>query len=211
MLGPAQGSCRHRFSCNPFYRAFGGGCCSAAQSCPTLWDPMKCSTPGFPVLHHLLELAQNPVHWVSDAIQPSHLPSPPSPPAFSLSVFLIFLSFSSESAFHSRWPKYWSFSFSFSPSHEYSGLISFRTDQLDLLLSRDFQECLGTIRNWKEVGMGQKEVSWRNKHTHDNTCPITRNSCSRLLLTSPFAVSFTPHFHSQLFGKQLEVICKTYL
>ena len=62
-------------------------CCfpSVAQSCPTLCDPMDCSTPGFPVHHHLPELAQTHVHWVSDAIQPSHpLPSP-SPPAFNQS------------------------------------------------------------------------------------------------------------------------------
>ena len=56
-----------------------------AQSCLTLCDPMKCSTPGFPVDHQLLELAQTHVHWVSDAIQPSHPLSSPSPPAFNLS------------------------------------------------------------------------------------------------------------------------------
>ena len=60
-------------------------CFSVAQSCPTLCDPMDCSTPGFPVLHHLLELAQTHVHWVSDAIQPSHPLLPTSPLAFSLS------------------------------------------------------------------------------------------------------------------------------
>ena len=60
-------------------------CCSAAQSCLTLYDPMDCSTPGFPVPHHLPELAQAHVHWVSDAIQPSHPLSSPSPPAFNLS------------------------------------------------------------------------------------------------------------------------------
>ena len=57
---------------------------SASQSCPTLCDPMGCSTPGFPVLH-LLELAQTHVHWISDTIQPSHPLLPPSSPAFSLS------------------------------------------------------------------------------------------------------------------------------
>jgi len=51
-------------------------CCSVAQLCPTLWDPKDCSTPGFPVLHHLPEFAQTHVHWVSDAIQPSHPLSP---------------------------------------------------------------------------------------------------------------------------------------
>ena len=60
-------------------------CCSVAQPCLTLCDPMDCSTPSFPVLHHLPELAQNRVHRVGDAIQPSHPLSPPSPPAFYLS------------------------------------------------------------------------------------------------------------------------------
>ena len=60
-------------------------CCSVTQLCPTLCDPMDCSTPGFPVGHHLPELAQTHVHWVGDAIQPSHPLSSPSPPAFSLS------------------------------------------------------------------------------------------------------------------------------
>ena len=57
---------------------------SSIQSCPTLWDPVDCRTPGFPVLHHLLEFAQTQVHWVSDAIQPSH-PLSPSSLAISLS------------------------------------------------------------------------------------------------------------------------------
>ena len=63
-------------------------CCkvsSVTQSCPTLWDPMDCNTPGFPVHHQLPELAQTHVHWVSDAIQPSHPLSSPSLPAFNLS------------------------------------------------------------------------------------------------------------------------------
>ena len=59
-------------------------CCSVTQSCPTLCDPMDCSTPGLPVLHYLLELAQTCVLWVSDAIQPSHPLSLPSPPALNL-------------------------------------------------------------------------------------------------------------------------------
>ena len=92
-----------------------------SQSCPTLSDPMDCSMPGFPVHHQLPELIQTHVHPVGDAIQPSPPLSAPSPPAFSLSQV-----FSSELALHSRWPKYWSFSFS--PSSEYSGLISFMID-----------------------------------------------------------------------------------
>ena len=60
-------------------------CCSATKSCPTLGNPMDCSTPGFPVLHSLLELAQTHVHWAGDAIQPSHPLLPPSPLTFNLS------------------------------------------------------------------------------------------------------------------------------
>ena len=90
---------------------------------------MDCSTPGFPVLHHLPECAQTQVHWVSDAIQSFHPLSPPSPLALSLSQIRVF---SNESALRIRWPKYYSFSFSISPSNEYSGLISFTTDWLDL-------------------------------------------------------------------------------
>ena len=61
-----------------------GSCCSVTKSCPTLWDPMDCSTSSFPVLHNLPEFVQTHVYWVSDAIQPPHSLSPPSP-AFSLS------------------------------------------------------------------------------------------------------------------------------
>ena len=100
-------------------------CCSASQSCLTVCNPMDCSTPGFLVLHHLLELAQTHVHRVSDAIQPFHPLSSPSPPAFSFPALGFF---SKESALCIRWPKYWSFSFSISPSSEYSGLISSRID-----------------------------------------------------------------------------------
>ena len=78
--------------------------------------------PGFPVHHQLLELAQIHVHCVSYDIQLSHPLSSPSPPAFNLSSIRVF---SNESVLRIRWPKYWSFSFSISPSNEYSRLISF--------------------------------------------------------------------------------------
>ena len=80
--------------------------------CPTLCNPMDCSIPGFPVHHQLSELAQTHVHWVDDAIQPSHPLSSPSPLAFKLSHIRVF---SNESVIYIRWPKYWSFSFSISP------------------------------------------------------------------------------------------------
>ena len=89
---------------------------SVAQSCPTLCDPMDCSMPGLPVHHRLPEF----VHWVSDAIQPSHPLSSPYP-AFSLSQHQGLFQWVS---FCIRWPKYWSFHFSISPSSEYSGYIS---------------------------------------------------------------------------------------
>ena len=78
---------------------------SVAQLCPTLCDPMDCSKPGFPVHHQLPELAQTHVHWVSDAIQPSHPLLSPSP-TFNLSSIRVF---SNESVLHIRWPKYWEF------------------------------------------------------------------------------------------------------
>ena len=103
---------------------------SVAQSCPNLCDPMDCITTGFPVHHQIPELAETHVHRVGDAIQPSHpLSSPLLPPLIFPSIRV----FSNESVLHIRWPKYWSFGFSISPSNEYSGLISFRIDWLDLL------------------------------------------------------------------------------
>ena len=103
---------------------------SVAQQCPTLCDPMDCSMPGFPVHHQPPELAQTHVHWVSDDIQPSRLLCSPFShlQSFPASGF-----FSSESVLCIRRPKYWGFSFSISPSNEYSGLLSFRMDWLDLL------------------------------------------------------------------------------
>ena len=103
---------------------------SVAQSCLTLCDPMDCSMPGLPVHHQLLEFTQTHVHWVSDAIQPSHSLSSPLPPAFNLSQhqdLFKWVGYSHQVA------KYSSFSFNISPSNEYSGLTSFRTDRFDLL------------------------------------------------------------------------------
>ena len=103
---------------------------SVAQSCPTLCYPMGCSTPGLPVHHQLPEFIQTHIHWVGDAIQPSHPLSSPAPPALNLSHHQ---GLSNESALPIRWPKYWSFSFYISPSSEHPGLISFRMNWLDLL------------------------------------------------------------------------------
>ena len=93
---------------------------SVAQSCLTLCDPINCSMPGLPVHHQLPEFTQTHVPQVGDAIQPSHPLWSPSPPALKPSQHQ---SFSSESTLRMRWPKYWSFSFSISPSKEHPGLV----------------------------------------------------------------------------------------
>ena len=101
---------------------------------PTLCDPMDCSMPVFPVLHHLPEFAQAHVHWfyLMDSSCPSnHLIL--CPLLLLPSMFLSIRVFSNESALCIRWPKYWSFSFSIRPSSEHPGLMSFRMDWLDLL------------------------------------------------------------------------------
>ena len=103
---------------------------SVTQSCLTLCDPMNHSTPGLPVHHQLLEFTQTRVHRVGGVIQPSHpllSPSPSDPILPSIRVF------SNESNLCMRWRKYWSFSFSISPSNEHPGPVSFRMDWLDLL------------------------------------------------------------------------------
>ena len=103
---------------------------SVAQLCLTLCDPVDRSTPGLPVHHQLPEFTHIHVHWVGDAIQPSHFLASSSPPAFNLAQHQVF---DDESVLRIRQPNYWSFSFSISPSNEYSGRISFRMDLLDLL------------------------------------------------------------------------------
>ena len=102
---------------------------SVAQSCPTLCNPMNRSTTGLPVHHHLPEFTQT-----IESMRPSShlilcrplLLLSPIPPSIRV--------FSNQSSHHTRWPKYWSFSFSIIPSKEIPGLISFRMDRLDLLV-----------------------------------------------------------------------------
>ena len=103
---------------------------SVPQSCPTLCDSMDFSMTGLPVHHQLLEFTQTHVHWVSNAIQPSHPLSSPSPPSLNLSLHQGLFQWVSSSH---QVAKYWSFSFHISPSNEHPGLSSFRMDWLDLL------------------------------------------------------------------------------
>ena len=100
-----------------------------SQSCPTLCDPMDHSTPGLPVHHQLPEFTQIQVHWVSDAIQPSHPLSSPSLPTFKLSQHQGLYKWVSSAH---QVAEVWSFSFSICPSNKYSGFISFRIDWFDL-------------------------------------------------------------------------------
>jgi len=123
------------------------------QSYPILCDPMDRSTPGFPVLQHLLEFAQTHVHWVGNAIQPSH---PCHPLLLLPSIFPSIRVFSNKWALRIRWPKDWSFSVSISPSNEYSGLISFRIDWFDLLALQ------GTLRSLLQHYNSKASILWRS-------------------------------------------------
>ena len=105
-------------------------CCSVAQSCPILCNPTDCSTPGFPVHHNLQRLLKL---MSIESVMPSNHLILCHPLLLQPSIFPSIRVISSESVLHIRWPKYWSFSFSISPADEYSGLISFRIDWLDLL------------------------------------------------------------------------------
>ena len=117
----------------------------------TSWQPHELQHTGLPVHHQ--HLKQTHVHWVGDAIQPSHLLSSPSPlpPIFpSIKVF------SNESALCIKCPKYWSFSFSISPSNEHPGLISFRMDWLDLLVVQ------GTLKSLLQHHTSKASILWRS-------------------------------------------------
>ena len=114
---------------------------------------MDCSTPGFPVHHQLLQLAQTHVHRFGDAIQPSHRLSSP---LLLPSIFLSIRVFSSKSVLHIRWPKYWRFSFSISSYNEYSGVISFEIAWFDLLAVQ------GTLKNLLQPHSSKALILWRS-------------------------------------------------
>ena len=118
----------------PFFgnHSFGISCyCPVTQSCPALCDPMDCSMPGFPVLtfsQSLLNLLSIESVMLSYHLILCH------PLLFLPSIFPSIRVFSNESILHIRWPKYWSFSFSISPSNEYSGLTGWISLQSNGLL-----------------------------------------------------------------------------
>ena len=121
---------------------------SVAQSCPTLCDPLDCSRSGFPVHHQLLELAQTHVHMRSNHFIFCY------PLLLLPSIFPSIRVFSNESVLCIRWPKYWSFSISISLSNEYSELISFRMDWLDLLAVQ------GTLRSLLQHQSSKASILW---------------------------------------------------
>ena len=150
---------------------------SVAQSCPTLCDPMNRSTPGLPVHHQIPEFTQTHIHRIGDAFQPSHplsSPFPPAPIPPSIRVF------SNESTLRMRWPKYWSFSFSISPSKEHPGLMSFRMDWLDLLAVQ------GTLKSLLQHHSSKASILWHSAFftvqfshpymTTGKTIPLTRQT-----------------------------------
>ena len=117
-----------------------------------LCDPMDCSMPGLPVHHQLPEFTQTHVHWVSDAIQPSHLLCHPL--LLLPSIFPSIRVFSNDLTLRIRWPKYWSFSFNISPSNAYSGLILFRIVWLDLLAVQ------GTLKSLLQHHSSKALILW---------------------------------------------------
>ena len=127
-----------------------------AQLCPTLCDPMNCSIPGFPVHHQLPEFTQTHVHRVG--MPSSHLILC-HPLCLPPSTFPSIRVCSNESVLHIRWPKYWSFS----PSNEYSGLISFRMDWLDLLAVQ------GTLKSLLQHHSSNASILRRSANSHIHT------------------------------------------
>ena len=121
---------------------------SVAQSCPTLCDPMDFSTPGLPVLHHLPELK---LMSTESVMPPNHLILC-RPLLLLPSIFPSIRVFSNEQALCIRWPKYWSLSIS--PTNEYSGLITFRMDWLDLLAVQ------GTLKSLLQHHSSKASIFW---------------------------------------------------
>ena len=117
----------------------------------SLW-PHELQHARFPCPSPTPEFTQTHVHWVGDAIQPSHPLLSPSPPTFNFSQHQ---GLSNESVLCIRWPKYWSFSFSINPSNEYSGLISFRMDWLDLFAVQE------TLKSKQSFLFSLKCVIWQ--------------------------------------------------
>ena len=146
---------------------------SVTQSSLTLCDAMDCSTPGFPVHHQLPELAQTHVHCSVDmigghgSVMPSNYLILCYPLLLLPSIFPSIRIFYNELVLLSRWPHYWSFSFSISPSNEYSGLISFRIAfGFISLQSKGLSRLLSNTTVQKYHFFGVQLSLWSNSHIH---------------------------------------------
>ena len=137
-------------------------CFSVMKLCLALYDPVDRSMPGFPILRCLLDLAQTHAHWVGGTI---HLILC-CPLLLLPSIFPSIRIFSNESALCIRWLKYWSFSFSISPSNEYSGLIFFRMDWFDLFAVQRSLKSLLQRHSLKASVFSAQPSSWSNFHIH---------------------------------------------
>ena len=139
-----------------------GKCCSVANSCLTLCNPMDCSMPGYPVLHcfpefsQIMSIGDNYLNMSSSAMLFS----------FCLQSFPSIRAFFSESAFRIRWPKYWSFGFSNSPSSEYSGLISFKINWFALLAVQGLSRVFSNTTVQKHQFFSVQPSLWSNSHIH---------------------------------------------
>ena len=135
--------------------------CSVTQSCLILWDPMDCSTPGSSGFHYNPGFAQIHIHWVVVLSNHHILCCPLLLP----SIFPSIRVFSSELAVHIRCPKYWGFSFSVSPSNEYSGLILLELTGLITLQSTELSRIFSSTTLWKHKFFSARPPLWSNFHT----------------------------------------------
>ena len=164
--------------------------CSVTNSSLTLCDLMDCSMPGSSVHHYVPEFAQVHVHWVDDAIQPlSHLICPL---LLMPSIFPSIRVFSNGLALCIRWPKYWGFSFSISPANDYSGLVSFKLDWLDLLAVQ------GTLKSLLQHHSSKASILW---HSASFMVPL-----SHLYTTTGKAIALTIR---TFVGKVMSLLCNT--
>ena len=171
-------------------------CCSVAQSCLTLCEPMDCSTPGFPVLH-LPEFVQTHVHWVSDVIQPSHPLS--SPCTFCLSQHQGLFQWASSSH---QVAKVLEFQLQHQSFHEYSGLISFRMDWLDLFAVQRTLKSLLQHHSSKHQFFGAQPSLWSSSQhpyvTTGKTIALTRQTFHGKVMSllfkmlTRFVIAFLP-------------------
>ena len=138
-------------------------CCSVAQSCTTLSDPVVCSKPGFLVLHHLQRLLK---FMSVESVTPPNYFILCCPLLLLPSIFPSIRVFSNELVLYNRWPKYWRFSFIISLFNEYSGLVSFRIDWFDLLAVQGLSRVFSNITVQKHKLFGAQLSLWSNSHIH---------------------------------------------